>query len=206
MLSLPEQPDLPDSVFVEDTAVVLDECAVLTRPGAESRRPETESIEASLAHYRKLFRIEAPARMDGGDVLQVGKRIYVGLSRRTDTNAIEQLQDFVRAYGYEVKPVPFSGCLHLKSAVTQVATDALLVNTSWVEGTAFSGMKLTDVDPSEAYAANGLLVGDAVIYPCSFPRTRDRLQAAGIRTLVVEADELAKAEGAVTCCSLIFEA
>ena len=205
VLSLPEEPTLADSVFVEDTALVLDECAIITRPGADSRKPETESITKILAPYRKLFFIEAPARVDGGDILRVGKKIYVGLSTRSDTNAIEQMQDFLAPFGYEVNAVMVTGCLHLKSAVTQVAKDTLLINPKWVDRNLFSGMKFIEIDPSEPYAANAVLIGDAIIYPTSFPKTQKKLEQAGIKMVTVDADELAKAEGAVTCCSLIFK-
>lgn len=204
VLSLPEEPDLPDSVFVEDTALVLDECAILLRPGAPSRRPETESIARVLAPYRELFHIEGPARVDGGDILRVGRRIYLGLSSRSDTNAMEQLQDLLGPFGYEVQPVTVTGCLHLKSAVTQIAEDALLVNPAWVDRSSFADVKTVDIDASESYAANALLIGDTIIYPDSFPRTEKRLRGSGIAVLSVAADELAKAEGAVTCCSLIL--
>lgn len=205
VLSLPEAPALADSVFVEDTALVLDECAVITRPGAESRRPETEVIAKLLAPYRKLFHIQAPARIDGGDILQVGKQVYIGLSTRSDPNAVEQIQDFLQPFGYEVTALRVTGCLHLKSAVTQVAEDTLLVNPAWVDKGNFKGVKFIEIDPSEPYAANAVLIGQTIIYPKAFPSTRNRLEKAGIHMVTVEADELAKAEGAVTCCSLIFK-
>jgi dimethylargininase len=204
VLTLPEEPGLPDSVFVEDAALVLDECAVITRPGAATRRRETESIARVLAPYRSLFHIDAPARVDGGDVLVVGRRIYLGLSSRSDTNAMEQFQDILQRFGYEVLPVSVTGCLHLKSAVTQVAQGRLLLNPAWVDKSSFPGVESMEIDPSETYAANALLIGETVIYPDSFPRTEARLRAAGIPLVGVPADELAKAEGAVTCCSLIF--
>ncbi len=204
VLSLPEEPALADSVFVEDTALVLDECAVILRPGAESRRPEVESIAKVLAPYRKLFRIGAPARVDGGDILRVGKQIYIGLSTRSDTNAIEQLQDFLQPYGYKIYAVTVTGCLHLKSAVTQAAEDTLLINPAWVDKKNFDRVKFIEVEPSEVYAANAVMIGDTIIYPTSFPKTQKRLEAAGIKMVTVDADELAKAEGAATCCSLIF--
>jgi dimethylargininase len=206
VLSLPEEPILPDSVFVEDTALVLDECAVITRPGADSRRPEIESIAKVLAPYRKLFYVQPEARVDGGDILVAGREIYVGLSTRSDTNAIEQMQDFLAPYGYKLHPVTVTGCLHLKSAVTQVATDTLLINPEWVDKGNFPGMKFIEIDSGEPYAANAVRIGDAIIYPTSFPKTQGRLEKAGIRMVTVDADELAKAEGAVTCCSLIFSA
>ncbi|HUH98842.1 MAG TPA: hypothetical protein VLZ89_15885 [Anaerolineales bacterium] len=205
VLSLPEEPALADSVFVEDTALVLEECAIILRPGADSRRPETESIARALAPYRRLFTIQAPARVDGGDILRVGRQIHVGLSSRSDTNAIEQMQDFLQPYGYKVQAARVQGCLHLKSAVTQVAPDTLLINPAWTSQEGFAGMKFIETDPSESYAANALLIGDTLLYAKAFPRTRRKLEEAGIRVVGLEADELAKAEGALTCCSLILQ-
>jgi len=205
VLSLPEAPELADSVFVEDAALVLDECAVITRPGAESRRPETDIIAEILAPYRKLFHIQAPARIDGGDILRVGKQIYVGLTTRSDTNAIEQIQDFLQPFGYELHAVTVTGCLHLKTAITQVAHDTLLINPAWVDKNNFRGVNFIEIDPSEPYAANAVMVGETILYPEAFPQTQKRLEMAGIQMITVEADELAKAEGAVTCCSLIFK-
>ena len=202
--SLPEEPDLPDSVFVEDTAIVLDECALITRPGASSRQPETESITQALAPYRKLYPIQTPGTLDGGDVLTVGKTIFVGLSSRSNQAAIDQMEVFLASYGYVVKGVQVNGCLHLKSAVTQVRADTLLVNPAWVDRGYFPGMQFIEVDPSEPYAANALLVGEALIYQPSFPKTQRRLEAAGIRPILVDESELGKAEGALTCCTLLF--
>ncbi len=204
VLSLPEEPALPDSVFVEDAALVLDECAVILRPGAASRRPETASIARALYPYRKPFHIEEPGRLDGGDLLRLGRRLYLGLSSRSDTNALEQLQEIVQPLGYELSPVAVSGCLHLKSAVTQISPDTVLINPAWVDPANFPGVKSIEVDPSESYAANALLTAGTIIYPASFPRTEARLRAAGIPMVTVTVDELAKAEGAVTCCSLIL--
>jgi dimethylargininase len=201
---LPEEPDLPDSVFVEDTAIVLDECAVLTRPGADSRKPEVESVARALTPYRTLHRVQPPGTLDGGDVLTVGKNIWVGLTSRSNRSAIGQMQAFLKPCGYTVRGVPVSGCLHLKSAVTQTAEHTLLINPAWVRKSDFPGMDFIEVDPSEPGAANVLMVGDKTIYPPSFPKTLARLEAAGIHPLLVDASELAKAEGALTCCSLIF--
>jgi dimethylargininase len=205
VLTLPKEPHLPDAVFVEDAAIVLDECAIITRPGADSRRPETDSIARALAPYRTLHSIQAPGTLDGGDALVVGKRIWVGLATRSNQSAIDQMQTFLKSFGYLVSSVPVSGCLHLKSAVTQVAEDTLLINPVWVNKAAFPAMKFIEVDPSEAYAANALLVGETVLYQPAYPRTCGRLEAAGIHPLLLDQSELAKAEGALTCCSLIFE-
>jgi dimethylargininase len=204
ILSLLEQPDLPDAVFVEDVAVVLDECAILTRPGADSRKPESESVSRALAPYRTLHPILPPATLDGGDVLVVGKRIWIGMATRSNRFAVDQMRAHLKPYGYTVYPVPVSGCLHLKSAATQVTEDTLLINPAWVDKINFPGMKFIEVDPSEPYAANILLVGGTLIYQPAFPKTLARLEAAGFHPLLVDQSELAKAEGALTCCSLIF--
>jgi dimethylargininase len=202
---LPAEPELPDSVFVEDTAVVLDEVAIITRPGAESRRPETESVAKALRDYRGLVFIQPPGTLDGGDVLRVGKTLYVGSSSRSNPSGIEQLTSAVARVGYRVVPVPVSECLHLKSAVTRVGPNTLLMNRRLAETSYFSGMDLIDVDDQEPLGANALIIGNQVIYPSSFPRTRKRLEERGIVLTCVDVSEIEKAEGAVTCCSLIFE-
>jgi dimethylargininase len=205
VLRLPEEPELPDSVFVEDVAVVLDEVAVITRPGAISRRPETDGVERALRTRCRLLRIEAPGTLDGGDVLRIGKRMYVGLSRRSNPEGMRQLRDLLSGLGYEVVSVPLTGCLHLKSAVTQIAHDAILINPAQVDPGLFPSIRHIDVAPDEPAAANALRIGDTVIYPDSYPATRARLETQGIRVITVPASELAKAEGGVTCCSLILE-
>lgn len=199
-------PDAPDSVFVEDTAIVLDDIAVITRPGAESRRREVGSVAAALLPHRELVHIEAPATIDGGDVLRVGPRIFVGLSTRTNADAVDQLRAALDARGYEIVPVIVRGVLHLKSAVTQVGASQLLVNREWIDVASFSGYDLIDVDPAEPSAANALLVRETVLFPAEFPRTAERLERAGLHLVRVAASELAKAEGALTCCSLVFDA
>jgi dimethylargininase len=202
--SLPAEPELPDSIFVEDVAIVLDEVAIVTRPGADSRKPETESIAQALSVYRELCYIQPPGTLDGGDVLRVGKTLYVGRSSRSNPSAIEQMQTFLAPYGYTVKGVNVTGCLHLKSAVTQVAADTLLIHSRWVNRGDFGDMQFIEVDTAEPHAANALLIGDTVIYPSSYPRTQKQLAERGIRLKIVDASEVAKAEGAVTCCSLVF--
>jgi dimethylargininase len=198
--------DMPDSVFIEDTAIVFDEIAMITRPGAASRRVETAGVAAALGRYRPLHAIAAPGTMDGGDVLVVGRHVFVGRSRRTTEAAIAALGRAIAPFAYDVTPVDVHGCLHLKSAVTRVAEDVLLMNRAWLPAAPFARFDAVDVDPSEPAAANGLLVGGRVIYPAAFPRTRERLARRGITTVAVEMSELAKAEGAVTCCCLLFAA
>jgi dimethylargininase len=203
--SLPMEPELPDSVFVEDTAIVLDEVAVITHPGAVSRRAETDSVTAMLASYRELVRITPPATLDGGDVLRVGRTLYVGVSARSNHAGIEQLSRLLARFGYQVRAVPLHGCLHLKTAVTQVATDLLLLNPDWVDARQFPGMRVLHVAQSEPHAANAVLINDKVIYPASCPLTRTQLLQQGIEVVSVDMSETEKAEGGVTCCSLIFD-
>ncbi len=204
LVQLPAEPALPDSVFVEDTAVVLDELAIITRPGADSRKPETISIAKALESYRTLHPIVAPATVDGGDVLRVGKTLYVGLSSRSNQAAVDQMTVILKPFGYTMQGVQVTGFLHLKSAVTQVAKQTLLINPRWVDAAIFGDIEIIEIDPTEAYAANTLLLGETVIYPTSYPRTRQKLEQHGIAVRAVDVSELIKAEGAVTCCSLIF--
>jgi dimethylargininase len=196
-----------DAVFVEDVALVLDEVAVMTRPGAESRRAEGASIATVLADFRPLLRIEAPGTLDGGDVLRIGHAIFVGQSARSNAVGIAQLRALLAPHGYAVQGIATRDCLHLKSAVTQVAPDTLLVQPAWVDAGMFANHRLIEVDPGEEHAANALRIGEsAVIYPDCFPRTQQRLRDAGIAVTGVDVSELQKAEGAVTCCSLVFNA
>jgi dimethylargininase len=205
VVSLPAEPNLPDSVFVEDTALVLDELAVIMRPGAESRRPETASIARALSPYRKLSHLEEPGTIDGGDVLRIGMAIFVGLSYRSNAAGVERLAQIVKPFGYRVEGVRVAGCLHLKSAVTQVAADTLLINRAYADPAVFPKMQLIDVDPSEPSGGNALWVNDSVVYPAAFPLTLKKLQERGLDVRTVDASELAKAEAGVTCCSLIFK-
>ena len=205
VISLNEEADLPDSVFVEDVALVLDECAIILNPGASSRHPEVASVEKVLALYREIYHIRPPGTVDGGDILTVGRTVYVGISTRSTDEAVVQMKAILEPRGYQVRTVRVTGCLHLKSAVTQVSEDTLLINPEWVSKDNFPSMQFVEVDPSEPYAANAVLVDGTIIYPSSFPKTKAKLEKTGIKTVIVDANELAKAEGAVTCCSLIFE-
>jgi dimethylargininase len=198
-----EAPALADSVFVEDVAVVFPELAVMTRPGAESRRAEGGPVAEVLGRHRSLARIEAPGTLDGGDVLVLDKDVVVGDTSRSNAEGVAQLGRLLAPHGYRVRHVPVRGALHLKSAVTRVGDRVLLVNPEWVDLQLFRGWMVLHVDASEPFAANALWLGGAVILSESFPRTRARLEAMGIRVMPVPASELAKAEGGVTCCSLI---
>jgi len=204
----PPEPALPDAVFVEDTALALDEVAVITRPGAPTRRREVESMATVLSAYKLLLRIQSPGTLDGGDVLRVGRKLYVGLSSRTNPEGVSQLETLLNKWDYEVIRVQVNGCLHLKSAVTQVAEDLLLINPRFVRPECFAPIQMIPVAPAEADGANALWIGGAgaVIYAAHHPETAERLNRAGVRIVPVPSTELAKAEGGVTCCSVLFEA
>jgi dimethylargininase len=196
--------EMPDSVFVEDIAVVFDELAIITRPGAASRRLETAAVAGALTRHRPLHVIEAPGTVDGGDVLVAGKQVFVGLSTRTNEHAAVQMARVLQPHGYKVREVVVHDCLHLKSAVTTLSDDLLLVNPAWIDRATFDGFALVEVDPEEPMAANALRLDDRILYSASFPRTAARLERRGLRVERVPASEVAKAEGAVTCCSLIL--
>jgi len=203
---VPAPPGLADSVFIEDTALVLDDIAVMLRPGVASRQPEVAGVAEVLQQYKPLKAIEPPCTIDGGDLLRVGNRIFAGLSTRSNQSGIQQLRDIVSDFGMTVETVETTKCLHLKSAVSEVAPGTLLINTDWISSLAFKDFEMIPVDKEETHAANALRIGKNLIYPSSFPRTMDALVNRGIDVLPVDLTELQKAEGAVTCCSLIFSA
>lgn len=201
---LPSGHDMADAVFIEDTAVVLEELAVITRPGVASRRGETAAVSQALRSHRPVAAVLAPGTLDGGDVLRSGRRLFVGSGARSNEAGIRQLWSIVASQGYSVEPVPFAGCLHLKSAATLVADDLVLVNPAWVDPDHFRPLRSLAIDAAEPFAANALRIADTIVYAAEHPRTARRLEQAGLTVRLVPAGELAKAEGAVTCCSLVF--
>jgi dimethylargininase len=205
LIFLPAEPTLPDSMFVEDPAIVLDELAIILPLGTESRRPEAASIAQALAKFRKLACLELPGQVEGGDVLRVGRRLFAGLSSRTNPEGVRQLASVLAPYGYEVVSVAVTGCLHLKSAVTYIGRNTLLANRAWFDTKPFSGFEWIDVAPEEPHAANALTIGGTVIFPASFPRTRARLEARGFHVTSLDISELQKAESGLTCSSLLFD-
>lgn len=215
VISLPAEPALPDSMFVEDPALVLDELAVIFPLGTESRRPEASLLAQALSKFRKLAYVTLPGTLEGGDILRVGRRLFVGLTKRSNAEGIRQLAAILAPYDYEVIAVEVPGCLHLKSAVTHIgrkqgsgsrATLAtLLANRAWFNAEPFTGFEWIDVDSSEPHAANALALHDTIVFPASFPKTRARIEAAGFHVTALDISELQKAESGLTCSSLIFE-
>jgi dimethylargininase len=204
VISLPEEPDLPDSMFVEDPAIVLDELAVILPLGTKSRQPEAESLAKALAPFRKLAHITAPGSIEGGDVLRIDRTLFVGLTTRTNAEGIRQLGEILAPINYKVVGVPVTGCLHLKSAVTYLGGNTLLANRQWFDTTPFEAYDWIDVSPVEPHAANALALGDTVIFPASFPKTRAKIETAGFHVTPIDISELQKAESGLTCSSLLF--
>jgi dimethylargininase len=206
VVSLSSEPDLPDSMFVEDPAIVLDELAVIFPLGTESRRPEAASLAQAISKFRKLEHVTLPGTLEGGDILRIGRKLFVGVTKRSNAEGIRQLAAILAPHRYEVIRVPVTGCLHLKSAVTRLGRDTLLANRAWFDAAPFSGYDWIDVDPAEPHAANALALLNTVIFPASFPRTRTRIEARGFHVTPIDISELQKAESGLTCSSLIFEA
>jgi dimethylargininase len=206
VVSLPAAPEFPDAVFVEDPAIVLDEIAVITRPGAVSRRGEAESLAQALAPYRPLRRITEPGTLEGGDVVRIGNKLFVGRSARSNADGLAQLARETQPFGYSVQSVEICGCLHLKSACTYLGRGTILANRDWVDLAPFGGCRVIEVPRAEPAAADAMAFGDMVVLPASFPETAAALERSGWRVLPVDVSELQKAEAGVTCMSLIFEA
>lgn len=206
LLSLPAENTLPDSMFVEDPAIVLDELAVIFPLGTESRRAEAVSLALAIAAYRPLKHVKLPGTVEGGDVLRVGRQLFVGLSKRTNEEGIRQLRAILEPFLYKVTAVPVTGCLHLKSAVTFLGRNILLANRQWFDSAIMTGFEWVDVAPEEPHAANALAFGNKVILPASFPLTRKRIEARCFEVTPLDISELQKAESGLTCSSLLFDA
>lgn len=198
--------DCPDAVFVEDPVVVVDELGVIARPATDSRRRERASMEAALKPYRELAHITAPATIEGGDVIRVGRTLYVGRGTRTNDEGIRQLREHLAPLGYEVVPVPVTGCLHLKTGACSIGHGRVLVNADWVDTTAFGDQELIPVSADEPWSANGVLVGEAIIVPAGAPRTSAKLRELGLEVHEVGLSEMQKAEGSATCLCVLLDA
>jgi dimethylargininase len=202
---LPPLDELPDATFVEDTAVVLDECAILSPMGATSRQPESAAMAAALAEHRPIAWLRTPATLDGGDVLRLGRSIYVGRTPRSNAAAVSQLRAVVEPFGYTVTEIPITRCLHLKSACARLDDETVLVNPEWIDAAVFGGRRIVPVARDEPWGANAVRVGQSIIFPASAPRTQAIACASGFLTAAVDVSELQKAEAGVTCLSLVFE-
>ena len=191
-----------DAAFVEDVALLFPELVVVTRPGAVSRQAEVAALAPHLPADRPRAVIAAPATIDGGDVLVIGRDVFVGLSSRTNRDAVAQLTALLAMHGYRLTAVAVPGALHLKTAATALADDLVLLNPAWVSADAF-GRRWLAVDPAEPFGANTLHAGGQIFHAAASPRTRARIAAQGLAVTPLEIGEFAKAEAGLTCLSLL---
>lgn len=202
---LSENESYADACFVEDTAIVAGHLAVICSPGVSSRRGETGLIERELSKHKKTVRISLPATIEGGDVLQVGEKIFAGQSSRTNSLGISELARILEPHGYSVTPVKTKGSLHLKSACTAIDDETLFVNPEWVDLTPLKGFNLVCTPPEEPWSANVLRVGETVCLQAGFPAAAELIQRLARRVEIIDTSELRKAEAGLTCSSIIFE-
>jgi dimethylargininase len=202
--TLDVSPELPDSVFIEDAAIILDEVAVLCAMGAASRREEPSRVEAVLRNYREVVRIEPPATIEGGDVLCIGRKLLVGQSCRTNATGITAFAEIARRHGYVVEALPVRGCLHLKTACTALPDGRLLVNPAWIDESALTDLVRIPIPPDEPWAANVALVASTVLMAAEHVRTAELVRGLGFNVRQCDISEFAKAEGGLTCLSLLI--
>jgi len=195
----------PDSVFVEDVALCTSECAFVTNPGAPSRNGEKIKIRPVLeSFYTQVESIEAPGSLDAGDVMMVGKHFYIGISQRTNVQGAKQLIAFLERYGMTGSMVPLKEMLHLKSGLSYLEQNNLLITGEFINHSTFADFQKIEVDPAESYAANSLWVNSTVLVPAGFPRTLAEIKQAGYHTLTLDVSEFRKLDGGLSCLSLRF--
>jgi len=204
IVRLPTLDEQPDAVFVEDAAIALDDLAVVSPMGAASRAAESETVEAALARFMPVTRLTPPATLDGGDVMRADRRLFVGISRRSNAVAVDQLTRLLEPYDYKVIPVSVRGALHLKSACSWLGDDTVLANADWLDAAPFAGMEIVHVDAAEAWGASVLNVDGHIVMPAGFPQTARRLTDRGLDVHVIDLSELRKAEGGPTCLSILL--
>jgi dimethylargininase len=204
VIVLDEERDYPDAHFVEDTAVVTPDLAVIARPGASARQGEEDSVAPVLARYRKTERIVEPGNLDGGDVLMVGNHFFIGISERTNKDGAAQLGNFLEEYGNTWRAVPVGAGLHLKSSINYIGNNMLFITEEFAKKAAFQKYEKIIVNSDEEYAANTLWINDCLITPAGFPNSRRQLDAAGMQVIELNMSEVRKMDGGLTCLSLRF--
>ncbi|HEX5735298.1 MAG TPA: arginine deiminase family protein [Blastocatellia bacterium] len=205
VVSLPPEPELPDAVFVEDTAVVVKELAVVAKMGGAKRQLEVPSLTIVLSSYRPLKFLNHSSTLEGGDVVHVGRTLYVGVSGRTNREGVMQLSEILKPYDYQVRPVEVRGCLHLSTGCSYAGPDTILANPDWVDTSQFEGLDVLAVPPTEPWAANTLFINGVTVVGGAYPKTRELLEGRGLKTESVDISELEKAEAGLTCLRLIFD-
>lgn len=201
---LPAEDELPDAVFLEDSVVVLDDVAVLLTMGGPERRREVASVAPVVARHRETCSLQLPALMEGGDVLRIGRDLYVGLGSRTTEEGMAQFRAIVEPRGYQVIPVEVGDCLHLKTGCTYTGRH-LLINPDWIDGGPFRHLEHLPVPKSEPWSANTIACGDKVLTSSSCPEMATLLGELGYDPLPVDVSEFEKAEAGLTCLSLLFD-
>ena len=196
--------DFPDAYFIEDTAIVTPEIAIITNPGAASRKGEEDSVEDILGQYRKTVRILPPGTVEGGDFLMIGRHFFIGLSERTNQEGAVQLGRILENQGYTWTSVPLPEGLHLKSGVNYVGKNTVLVTGQFANLNIFKYYQKFVLDKEEEYAANTLLLNDHLIMPKGFPSTRKKLETLGLPMIELDISEARKMDGGLTCMSLRF--
>jgi dimethylargininase len=204
IIVLPAEPEFPDAYFVEDPAIVTPKIAIITRPGAPSRRGEADSLTPYLEYYRPLSYIQSPGCLDGGDVLMVGNHFFIGLSERTNREGAAQLGAYLSAAGHTSEQVPVPAGLHLKSSVNFIGQNTLLLTSKLAQYTGFVGYEKVILDEGEEYAANILWINGSLLMPAGFPKTHAKLSHFEMPIIELDVSELRKMDGGLTCLSLRF--
>jgi dimethylargininase len=204
VIELDPQPDYPDAHFVEDTAVVMPEVAVIARPGAAARQGEEESIADVLREYREIEFIQNPGTLDGGDVLMIDNHFFIGISERTNPEGAEQLGGILEKFGKTWAFIKVGAGLHFKSSVNYVGKNSILVTRDFANHEALNGYDKIAVDREEEYSANTLWINDHLLMPKGFPKTRIKLKSLGLPIIELDVSEMQKMDGGLTCLSIRF--
>ncbi|UYP45022.1 hypothetical protein NEF87_001307 [Candidatus Lokiarchaeum ossiferum] len=205
VIILPADERFPDSCFVEDTAVVNEKFAIVDRPGAITRQGEQNSIHAELKkHYSDIKIITAPGTLEGGDVMRIGSKYYVGLSDRTNHNGFNQFREICSQFNFEANAIEMNEMLHLKTGVNYLGDNTILVAGEFIEKEEFKSFTKIIVDPTESYAANCIRINANIIMPKGFPILKAKLQKIGVSILELEMSEFQKLDGGLSCLSLRF--
>lgn len=204
VIKLEDNSSLPDSVFVEDPLIIFNEVAVLTSMGVESRRKELPALKEIFSQYRNVEQIFLPAKIEGGDVLKIGRNIFVGRSQRTNDQGILALRTIIEPLGYKVTPVRVTGCLHLKTGCTALDDKTILINPDWVEAEPFANYNKIETLPHEPFGANVLPVRETICMNAAFPDTIKLVRSLGYKVAETDITEFVKAEAGLTCMSVPF--
>lgn len=202
---LKDNPELPDSVFVEDPIVVFDELAIVTSIGVSSRREEIPVLKRYFEPLRPLYSIQLPAKLEGGDVLTIGRNVYVGQSSRSNYQGYLQLKQILEPFGYHLIPMAVTGCLHLKTAVCALDEETVLLNPRWIDTTPFTSYKIIEVVTTEPFASNVMPINDTICMNGQNTQMVERVSQLGYQVETVDISEFVKAEAGLTCMSVRFE-